>query len=77
MERTKLIDKAQQITITNQNPEGANGIKVSQKMWNIITHLIPFLMIGYSGLNIRSQRGVEKKNKIIISFYDKGNEVVS
>jgi hypothetical protein len=34
-------------------------------------------MIGYSGLNTRSQRGVEKKNKITISLYDKGTEVVS
>jgi hypothetical protein len=45
----------------------ANGIKASQRMWNIITPVIPFLMIGYNGLNT-SQRGVEKKNKIIISF---------
>ncbi len=46
----------------------ANGIKASQRMWNIITPVIPFLMIGYNGLNTRSQRGVEKKNKIIINF---------
>jgi hypothetical protein len=59
----KSIDKVQQITITNQNPEGANGIKASQRMWNIITLVIPFLMIGYNGLNTRSQRGFEKKNK--------------
>jgi hypothetical protein len=46
-------------------------------MWNNITPIVPFPMIGYNGPNTRNQRGVEKKNKIIIIFYDKGNEVVS
>jgi hypothetical protein len=46
-------------------------------MWNIITPIVSFPMIGYSGPNTRNQRGVEKENKRIINFYDKGNEVVS
>jgi hypothetical protein len=41
-ERTKSIGKAQQITITNQNWEGANGIKASPRMWNPITPAISF-----------------------------------
>jgi hypothetical protein len=33
-------------------------------------------MIGYSGMSIRDQKGIETRMKIIINLYDKGNEIV-
>jgi hypothetical protein len=36
-----------------------------------------FLTKGYSGLNTSSKKGVETWMKTTISFYDKGDEVVT
>jgi hypothetical protein len=34
-------------------------------------------MIGYNDLNTRSKKGVKMRMKTTLSFYDKGNEVIS